>query len=152
MFYFFNRGHCNDWFLNVKLSLLSQDNSTWLWCTIHFCSVTQSYMTLLAHGLQHTSFPCLSPAPGACSNSHPLDQWCHPTITVAPFSSWPQSFPASGSFPMNWLFISGGQSSGASAFSSVLPMNVQGWFSLGLTGLISLLYKGLSKVFSSTII
>ena len=76
----------------------------------------------------------------------------HPTISssVVPFFSCPQSFPSSGLFPMSWLFASGGQSSGASALASVLPMNIQGWFPLGLTGLISLLYKGLSRVFSST--
>ena len=86
----------------------------------------------------------------SCSNSCPLSQWCHPTISssVATFSSCPQSFPASGSFPMSWLFTSGGQSIRASA--SVLPVNIQGWFPLRLTGLISLLSKGLSRVFFST--
>ena len=79
-----------------------------------------------------------------------ISRWCHPTISssVVPFSSCLQSFPASGSFPMSWLFTSGGQSIGASA--SVLPMNIQGWFPLGLTGLISLLSKGCSRVFSNT--
>ena len=86
-----------------------------------------------------------------CSNSFPLSWWCHPTISssVTHFSSCPQSFPASGCFPVSWLFISGGQSTAASA--SVLPVNIQDWFPLGLTGLISLLSKGLSGVFSSTI-
>ena len=90
------------------------------------------------HGLQHARLPCPSPPPGACSNSCPLSQWCHPTISssVIPFSSSPQSFPASGAFPMSQLFTSGGQSIGASA--SVLPMNIQDWFPLGLTSLISL--------------
>ena len=80
--------------------------------------------------------PCPPLSPGVCSNSRPLNRWCHPTISssVAPFSSCPQSFPASGSFPMNWLFVSGSQSIGALA--SVLPMNIQGWFPLGLTRLI----------------
>ena len=93
-----------------------------------------------------------SGSPGVCSNSCPLSQWCHPTISssVVPFSSCPQSFPASGSFPVSQTFASGGQSIGASA--SVLPMNSQGWFPLGLTGLISLLSKGLSRVFFSTTI
>ena len=86
-----------------------------------------------------------------CSNSCPLSRWCHPTISssVTPFPPCPQSFPASGSFPMNWLFISGAWSFGASASTSVLPMSIQGWFLLGLTGLVSLLSKGLSRVFSS---
>ena len=85
-----------------------------------------------------------------CSNSHPLSQWCHPTISssVARFSFCHQSFPTSRSFPMNWLFESGSQRIGAS--TSVLPVNIQGWFHLGLIGLISLLSKGLSRVFSST--
>ena len=83
-----------------------------------------------------------------------LSWWCHPTISssVNPFSSCPQSFPASGSFPMSWFFASGGQSIGASASASVLPMKIQGWFPLGLIGLISPLSKGLSRVFSSTTI
>ena len=89
-----------------------------------------------------------------CSNSCPLSQWCHPTISssVAPFFSCPQSFPASGSFPMNRLFPSGDQSIGASASASVLSMNIQHWFPLGLTGLISLLSRGLSRAFSSIIV
>ena len=81
----------------------------------------------------------------SCQSSCPLNQWCHPTISssVAPFSSYPQSFPVSGSFPMSWLFTPGGQNLGASALASVLPMNIQDWFPLGLTGLISLQSKGL---------
>ena len=108
--------------------------------------------SLWPHGLQHARLPCPSPSPRACSNSRPLSQWCHPTISssVIPFSSCLQSFPASGSFPMNLLFSSGGQSSGASASTSVLPMNIQGWFPSGLTGLISLQSQGFSGVFSNT--
>ena len=104
------------------------------------------------YGLQHAGLPCPSPSPGACSNSCPLSQWCHPTISssVIPFSSCPQSFPASGSFQMSRLFASDGQSIGTSASTSVLPMNIQDWFPLGWTGLISLMPKGLSRVFSST--
>ena len=85
-------------------------------------------------------------------NSCPLSQWCHPNIStsVAPFFSYHQSLPASGSFPMSWLFASGGQSIGVSASASVLPKTIQDWFSLGLTGLMSLLSEGLSRVFSST--
>ena len=86
------------------------------------------------HGLQHARPPCPSPTPGACSNSC-LSQWCHPTIlsSIIPFSSCPQSFPASCYFPMRQFFASGGQSIGASASASVLPMNIQDWFPLGLT-------------------
>ena len=89
--------------------------------------------------LQHTKLPCPSLSIRVCSNSCSLSQWCHPTISfsVAHFSSCPQSFPASGSFPMSWLFRSVGQSIRASA-SVVLPMNIQGWFPSGFTGLISL--------------
>ena len=92
--------------------------------------------SLWPHGLQHARFPCPSPSPRVCSNSCPLSQWYHPTISssVIPFSSCLQSFPASGSFPMSWLSASGGQSIGASASASVLPVNIQGWFPLGLTG------------------
>ena len=92
--------------------------------------------------------------PGVCSDSCPLSWWCHPTISssVIPFSFCLQSFPASGSFPMSRLFVSGGQSIGASASNEVLPMNIRDWFTLGLTGLISLQSKGLSRVFSSTTI
>ena len=103
--------------------------------------------SLRPHGLQHTRPPCPSPTPGVCSNSRPLSRWCHPTIST---SSCPQSFPASGSFPMSQFFTSGGQSIGISASASVLPMNIQDWFPLGLTGLISLQSKGLSRVFSNT--
>ena len=109
---------------------------------------------LWPHGLQHTRFPCPSPSPGVFANSRPLSQWCYPTIlsSVIPFSSCFQSFPASGYFPVSWLFIPGGQSIGASASVSVLLVNIQGGFPSGLTGLIFLLSKWLSKVFSSTTI
>ena len=108
--------------------------------------------SLRTRGLQHTRLPCPLPSPRACSNSCPLSQWCHRTISSSgiPFSSCLQSFPASGSFPTSQLFASGGQSIGASASASVPPMNVQDWFPLGLTGWISLQSKGLSKVFSDT--
>ena len=111
------------------------------------CSVVSH--SLLPHGLQHTRPPCLSPTPRVYSNSCPLSQWCHPTISssVIPFCSHLQSFPASGSFQMNQFFASGGQSIGVSASASVLPMNIQDWFPLGITGLISLKSKGLSRVF-----
>ena len=104
------------------------------------------------HGLQHARLPCPSSSPGACSNSRPSSWWCHPTIlsSVISFSSHLQSFPASGTFSMSQLFASGGQSIGASASASVLPMNIQDWFPLELTGWISLQSKGLSRVFCST--
>ena len=100
------------------------------------------------HGLQHARLPCPSPNPGACSNSCPLSQWCHPTISssVNPFSSPLQSFPASGSFQMSQFFASGGQSTEASASASIPAMYIQDWFPLGLTGWISLQSKGLSRV------
>ena len=114
-------------------------------------SSVMSY-SLRPHGLWHARPPCPSPTPRACSNSCPLSRWCHPTIasSVALLSSCLQSFPASGSFLMSWLFASGGQSIGASTSASVLPMSIQDWFPLGLTCLISLQPKGLSRVFSNT--
>ena len=114
------------------------------------CSVMSD--SLRSHGLLHARSPCPTPTPGVCSNSCPSSQWCHPTISssVIPFSSCLQSFPASGSFPVSQFFASGGQSIGVSAPASVLPMNLQDWFPLGLTGWISLLSKGLSRVFSNT--
>ena len=104
------------------------------------------------NGLQHTRLPCPSPTPRACSNSCPSSQWCHPTISSSaiPFSSCLQSFPASGSFQMSQFFTSSGQSIRASPSASFLPMNIQDWFPLGLTGWISLLSKRLSRVFSNT--
>ena len=96
------------------------------------------------HGLQHTKLPCPSPSAGICPRSCLLNWWCRATISssVTLFSFCLQSFPASGSFPMSWLFASGGQSIGASASASVFPKSIQGWFPLRLTGLISLLSKG----------
>ena len=108
--------------------------------------------SLWPHGLQHAKLPCPSLSPRDCSDSRPLNRWCYPTISsaVVPFSSNLQRFPISGSFPMSWLFSLGGQSTGASASTSILPMNIQGWFPLGLTGLISSQSKGLWRVFSNT--
>ena len=105
------------------------------------------------HGLQHIRPPCSSPTPGIYSNSCPLNQWGHPTISssVVPFSH-PQSFPASGSFQMSQFFTSGGQSIGVSASASVFPMNIQDWFPLGWTSWISLQSKIFSRVFSNTTI
>ena len=110
--------------------------------------------SLWPRGLQHTRLLCPSPCPGVCSNSCPFIWWCHPSISSSftPFSSWLQSFPASGSFPVSKLLASGSQSIGASASEPVLPMSIQGCFPLGLTGFICFPSKGLSRVFSSTII
>ena len=114
------------------------------------CSVISD--SLRPHESQLARPPCPSPTPRIYSNSCPSSRWCHPTISssVVPFSSCPQSLPASGSFPMSQLFPQGGQSIGVSASASVLPMNTQGWSPLGWTGWISLQSKGLSRVFSNT--
>ena len=108
--------------------------------------------SLWPHGLQHARPSCPSLITGTYSNSCPSGWWCHPTISssVVPFSSHLQSFPASGSFPMNQFFASGGQGIGVSASASVLPMNIQDWFPIGWTGWISLHSKGLSRIFSNT--
>ena len=122
---------------------------------VQFSSVAQSCLTLWPHGLQHARLPCPLPILGVYSNSCPLSRWCHPTISssVIPFSSWLQSFPASGAFQMNQFFTSSGQNIGVSASPSVLPMNIQDWFLLGsLIDWISLQSKGLSRVFSNTTI
>ena len=114
------------------------------------CSVVSN--SLWPHGLKHARPPCPSPIPGVYSNSCPLSQRCHPTISssVVPFSSCLQSFPASGSFQMSQFFAPGGQSIGVSPLPSVLPMDTQDWSPLGRTGWISLQSKGLSRVFSNT--
>ena len=119
--------------LFISYWLISWDTADTQGC----CSVAQSCPTLQPHGLQHTMLP--SPSPWACPNSGPLSQWCHPTISssVISFSSYLQSFPASGSFLMSWLFASGGWSIGASAAASILPVNIQYLFPSGLTGQIS---------------
>ena len=106
---------------------------------------------LRCHGLQHTRLPYQSLTPRASSNSCPSSRWCHPTISSSvPFTSCLQSFPTSGSFSRSQFFASGGQSIGASASASVLPMNIQDWFPLGWAGWISLLSQGLSIVLSNT--
>ena len=108
--------------------------------------------SLWHHETQHARPPCPSPTPGVHPNPCPLSQWCHPTISfsVVPFSSCPQSFPASGSFQISQLFASGGQRTGVSASASVLPMNIQSWFPLEWTGWIFLQSKGFSRVFCNT--
>ena len=120
------------------------------------CSSVQFSLSVMSdslrpQGLQHPRPPCPSPIPGVYQNSCPLSYWCHPAVSssVIPFSSCPQSFPASGSFQMSQLFTSGGRSIGVSTSTSVIPMNTQDW-SLGWTDWISLQSKGLSRVFSNT--
>ena len=140
--------YCID-FSNAELAFLGY---IWLGCSVHFSHSVMSD-SLQPHGLQHTRLPCRSPPPGACSNSCPSSWWYHPTISssVIPFSFCLQSFPVSGAFLMSQLFTSGSQSIGSSISdsASVLPMNTQDWFPLGLTGLI-LQSKGLSRAFSNT--
>ena len=117
-----------------------------------FSSVTHLSLTMRPHGLQHARILCPSPSPGACSNSCSLSQWCHPTISssVLPFSSCLLSFSASGSFPVSQFFTLGDKKMGASTLASVLLRSIQDWFPWGLTGMISLQSKTLSRVFSNT--
>ena len=117
-----------------------------------FSSIQLLTDSLGPHELQHARPPCPSPTPGVHPNPCPLSQWCHPLISfsVVPCSSCPQSFPASGSFPMSQHFASGGQSTGVATSKSVLPMNTQDWSPLGWTGWIFLQSKGLSRIFSNT--
>ena len=131
----------------------SEINSYWLHQKNWFSSVSFSRIQLFVTSWTAAHQASLSITNSLIySNLCPLSQWCHPTISssAVTFSSCLQSFPASGSFPMNQFFVSGGQSIGVSASASVLPMNIQDWFPLGWTGWISLLSKGLSKVFSNT--
>ena len=125
--------------------------SVQIFSSVQFSCLVMSN-SLQSHGL-HARPPCPSPTPGVYSNSCPLSQWCHLTISssVIPFSFCPQSFPASGSFQMSQLFTSSGQRIGVSASTSVLPINTQGWYLLGWTGWISLQCKGLSTVFNTTV-
>ena len=128
-------------------SMIREPLISFIKCLLMLFSHSVVFDSLRPHGLQHAMLPCPSPSSRVCSNSCPLSQWCHLTISssVAPFSC-PQSFQASGSFSMSRLFASGGQSIGASTSASILPMNIQGWLILGLTGLISLQSKGLSSL------
>ena len=130
--------------------MCSSHTVTYVYSVQFSCSVLSD--SLRPYGLQHTRLPCLSPNPGACPDSCLSSHWYRPTISssAVPFSSPLQSFPASGSFPMSQFLTSGGQSIGASASASVLPMNIQDWYPLGWTGWISLKSKGLSRVFSNT--
>ena len=142
----------------LQTEIYTEDHPRYCFCfrntlfsSVQFsCSVVSN--SLRPHKSQHARPPCPSPTPGVRSNSCPLSQWCHPAISssVVPFSSCPQSLPASGSFPMSQLFAWGGQSTGISALASVLPKNTQGWYPLEWTGWISLQSKGLSRVFLNT--
>ena len=122
-----------------------------LFSSVQFSHSVMSY-SLRPHESQHSRPPCPSPTPEVHSDSHPSSQWCHPAISssVVPFSSCPQSLPASESFPISQLFAWGGQSTGVSALASFLPKKSQGWSPLEWTGWISLQSKGLSRVFSNT--
>ena len=133
--------------LAVKLFTTSLGKASW---ETQFGSVVSN--SSRPYESQHARPPCPSPTPGVYPNLCPSSRWCHPAISssVVPFSSCPQSLPASGSFPMSQLFPWGGQSIGVSASASVLPVNTQDWFPLGWTGWISLLSKGLQRVFSNT--
>jgi len=137
--------HTTNW---IRL-IYSTGPKTNLYCC---CSVHSVMFDSASLWLKLTRLPCPSLSPGVCSNSYPLSWWCHLTtsFSVIPFSSCPQSFPVSGSFPVSQLFTSDGQTIGALDSTSVLPMNILGWFPLGLTGLIFLLSKRLSRVFSTT--
>ena len=136
-------------FYSIVLSYIPQWISHFISHLLFSCSVESN--SLWPHWLQHPRLPCPSLSPRLCSNSYPLSQWCHPNISsfFIPFSCF-QSFPASRSFPMSQLFASGGQSIRASASVSVPPMNIQDWFPLALTGLVSLQSQGLSNVFSNS--
>ena len=131
-------------------SLIREANIKQIITSVQFsCSVVSD--SLWPHEPQHARPPCPSPTPRVHPNPSPLSWWCHPTISsVVPFSSRPQSFPASEPFQMSQLFAAGGQGIGVSASTSVLPMNTQDWSPLGWTAWISLQSKGLSKVFSNT--
>ena len=146
---------CNIWFYTYASDSFQYLVITWeMDQSSIFFHISRSVVSdsLWPHRLQHARLPCPSPTPRACSNSCPSSQWCHPTISssVVPFSSCLQSFPESGSFPVSQFFTLDGQSVGVSASASVLPMDIQDWFPLGLTGWISLQSKGLSRVFSNT--
>ena len=144
--------NCEDW---MKLRISNNSDSVHIesaLTVVQFSSVAHLCPTLrnpMDCSMPH--LPVHHQLPGVYSNSSPLSRWCHPTVLspIVPFSSCLQSFPASGSFQMSQFFASGGQSVGVSASASVLPMNIQDWFPLGLTGLISLQSKGLSRVFST---
>ena len=134
----------------MLLITVATNNTIGVSSLLNPCTANRASDSLWPHGLQHARLLCSPLFPRVCSNSCPLSQWCYLTTSssVVPFSFCLQSFPASGSFPMSQLFTSDGQSIGASASATVLPMNIQGWFLLGLTVLISLQFKGLCLISS----
>ena len=136
----------------LPLSCLGRTMEVFLYCRFLLFSRSVVSDSLWPHGLQHPRPPCPSPTPGVHPNPRLSSRWCHPAISssVVPFSSCPQFLPGSGSFPMSQLFASDGQCIRALTSTSVLPMNIQGWFPLGWTGRISLQSKGLSTLFSNT--
>ena len=143
------------WRQYIQIQCSMNSHSGYVLSLIQFSSVAQSCLTLWPHELQHARPPCPSATPGVHPNPCPFTRWCHPTISssVIPFSSCPQSFQASGSFPVSQLFASGGQNIEVSASASALPMKIQDWSPLGWTSCspwISLQSKGLSRVFSNT--
>ena len=143
-------------FSNMKKIVYCFDTNFVFYILISFSSFQFSHSDMSdssqPHESQYTRPPCPSPTPGVHPNSRPSSQWCHPAISssVAPFSSCPQSLPASQSFPMSQLFAWGGQSTGVSALASFLPKKSQDWSPLGWTGWISVQSKALSRVFSNT--
>ena len=150
--------HCKTFFSLTIFTFFFSDRIDMQHCIGFRCTASVQFShsvvsdSLQPHESQHARPPCPSPTLGVHSNSHPSSRWCHPAISsfVVPFSSCPQSLPASESFPMSRLFAWGGQSTGVSALVSVLPKNTQDWSPLELTGWISLQSKGLSRVFSNT--
>ena len=141
----------NSWSFSVVQQRLNKITINANYSSVHFSSSGVSD-SLWPHESQNTRPPCPSPTPRVYTNSCPSSRWCHPAISssVVPFSSCPQSLPASGSFPVSQLFAWGGQTIAVSAWASVLPMNTQDWSPLGWTGWSSLQSKGLSRVFSNT--
>ena len=149
------KGRKNLWLMGTHYcSSVTTSEPLWMTLVIFTISGLEVSSSLWPRGLQHIRLPCPSLSPRVCSNSCLLSQWCYLIILsyATLFSFCLQSFPASGSFSVSWLFTLGGQNISSSPSASVLPMNTQGWFPLGLTGLISLQFKGLSRVFSSTTI
>ena len=145
-----NLGKSEELSENIIIHQLDKERQGFLHFVVAVYSL--SAIQLFVIPWKRAKLPCRLPSPGVCSNSCPLSQWCHPTISfsVIPFSSCLQSFPVSGSFPVSQFFASGGRSIGVSASASVLPVNMQDWFPIGLTCLISLQSKILSRVFSKT--
>ena len=143
--------HVIDTSKHLKKHYFALERMSWLYSLLYSCSVMSDF--LWPHGLQHARLPCPSLSPGVCTNSCPLSQWCHPTISSSVIPSPPTFNLSQHQGLFKWVhFVSGGQSIGVPASASVLPMNIQDWFSLGWTGWISLQSMWLSSVFSNTIV